>query len=316
LHFKPLDLEGVPMTRVNTAVAVVLAGALAACQQKAPDQSALQAENEALKKRVEALEQQQAPAQPAAVPLEGAPAVGAGQPFAAPTPGAQPMPQAVRPAPRAAAPKPRTAARRPAPVPVETDREARVERIRPPAAEPMVGTGDPGPRRERLELEPGTELQIVLETALSSETANEGDPVVARVERATDESGRTALPGGTLLKGTVYRADSAGRVKGRSQLAVDFNRLVVRGREYRVDTTAILAEGPASHKRDAAIVGGSTAAGAIIGGIADGGKGARKGAIIGAVGGAGAVLATKGREIEMPSGSRWTVQVKNGVRID
>jgi hypothetical protein len=307
------------MTRGNVALVLLLGTALAGCQKPAQEQSALKAENEALKKRVEALEQQQQAAPPTAVPLESAPVV-------EPQTSRFDVPQATAPAapatrpqpPRrvAPAPKPRTASRRPAPPAPDPDREARVERIRP-AAEPMSGeTTAPAPRRDRVEIEPGTELNIVLETSLSSATATEGQQVVARVERASDEDGRTVLPGGTILKGRVYRAESAGRVSGRAQLAVDFDRIVIRGREYRLDTTAIAVEGPESHKRDAAIVGGSTAAGAIIGGIANGGRGARRGAIIGAVGGAGAVLATKGKEVEMPSGSRYTVRVKNGVRVD
>ncbi len=202
----------------------------------------------------------------------------------------------------------------------------RVDRV--PAAEPIdIPTGENArradeasgarePNRDRIEIPAGTELQLVLENGLSSATSHEGDPVTARVSRATGPDGRVLLPGATVLKGHVYRADSAGRVKGRSRLAVDFDRIVIRGEEHRLDTTAIDVEGPESHERDAAIIGGSTVGGAIVGGILGGGKGARKGAIVGAVGGTGAVLATKGREIEIPSGSRWTVRVKGRVVTD
>jgi uncharacterized protein YcfJ len=123
------------------------------------------------------------------------------------------------------------------------------------------------------------------------------------------------LPGGTVLKGRVYRADAAGRVKGKSHLSVDFDRITVRGVEHRLDTTAIDVEGPDSHGRDAAIIGGSTVGGAIVGGILGGGSGAKKGAVVGAVGGTGAVLATRGKDVTIPSGSRWTVQVKNRVTL-
>ena len=67
--------------------------------------------------------------------------------------------------------------------------------------------------------------------------------------------------------------------------------------------------------RDAKIVGGSAAAGAILGAIADGSKGAVRGVLVGAGAGGAAVLIGKGREIEMPSGSRWTVRVRNAVRL-
>jgi hypothetical protein len=118
-----------------------------------------------------------------------------------------------------------------------------------------------------------------------------------------------------VLKGRVYRADAAGRVKGKARLSVDFDRIVVRGVEHRLDTTAIDVEGPDSHGRDAAIIGGSTVGGAIVGGILGGGKGAKKGAVVGVLGGTGAVLATRGRDVEIPAGSNWTVRVKDRVAL-
>ena len=182
------------------------------------------------------------------------------------------------------------------------------------AMEPMAGTGDPGPRREILVIPGGTEMRVVLETGLSSETSKDGERVVARVERATAQDGRIVLPGGTVLRGRVVRAQSAGRVRGRSNLTVDFDRIVVRGREHPLQATSITVDGPDDTKRDVAVIAGSTAAGAVIGEIMN--KGAKKGAVVGAATGTGAVLVTKGAPVEMPAGSRWTVRVSNTVRLD
>jgi hypothetical protein len=170
-------------------------------------------------------------------------------------------------------------------------------------------------RTELVSIPAGTQLALVLETPLASSTSQPGDRVEARVERATSEDGRVLLPGGTVLKGHVLDARSSGRVSGKARVIVAFDQIVVRGRAQRLATTEIEATAADNHERDAAIIGGGTAAGAIIGGIAKGGKGAGKGAIIGGVAGAGAVLATKGREVELPAGSRWTVTVKDGVRF-
>jgi type IV secretory pathway VirB10-like protein len=207
-------------------------------------------------------------------------------------------------------------------------RSDRVERVdRAPAAEPIDIPADETrrgeseatmarePNRDRLTIPAGTELQLVLESGLGSATSQVGDPVTARVARATSPDGRVLLPGGTVLKGRVYRADAAGRVKGKARLSVDFDRIVVRGVEHRLDTTAIDVEGPDSHGRDAAIIGGGTVGGAIIGGILGGGKGAKKGAVVGAVGGTGAVLATRGKDVEIPAGSNWTVRVKDRIAL-
>jgi type IV secretory pathway VirB10-like protein len=193
---------------------------------------------------------------------------------------------------------------------------SRVERIdRVPAPEPTGVSSARAPSPDPLVLPAGTTLQLRLERGLSSATSRAGDAVTARVERATGPDGRVLLPGGTVLHGRVYRAEAAGRVSGRSRLAVDFDRIVVRGATHRLETTAIDVRGPASHERDAAIVGGSTLGGAILGGIFGGGSGAKKGALVGVLGGTGAVLATRGREVEIPSGSRWTVRVRSRVAM-
>lgn len=306
------------MTRWNAAFAIVLAGGLAACQSNADKQTEERAAQTAPASTVAAAPSHTLPAVPVA-------------PTTAPAFTYEPEPaaRAPRTATRPSATTARTARSNRAPVasrpstsrPADDDRV--VEPLEPEVAgSPGAALADAEPAaqesrvRERLVLPAGTELRLVLEETLSSETSHEGDRVTARVERALTPDGRVALPGGTVLRGTVYRADSAGRVKGRSRLGVDFNRIVVRGVEHAIDTTAIDVQGPDNKGRDAAIVGGGTAGGAILGGILGGGKGARKGAVIGAVGGAGAVLATRGKEVELPSGSRWSVRVKGDVGLD
>jgi type IV secretory pathway VirB10-like protein len=196
---------------------------------------------------------------------------------------------------------------------------ARVERI--PSAEPADDNGD-SDRGEMVEARPtrmvlpeGTELTLVLETAVSSSTSNEGDPVVARVERAVSDDGRIVLPGGTVLQGRVTEAQASGRVKGRARVAVDFDRIVVRGRTHELDASPVVAEAAGEGGKDAKTVGGAAAAGAIIGAIADGKKGAVRGAVIGAGAGGAAVLVTKGKDVELPSGSRWTVRLRNSLRL-
>jgi len=315
------------MTRSNSLVAVAIGLALAACQ-RAPEPAATQPSP-----NPPASQATLAPAPAATIaPGQGyelaptpAPATGVTAPAAAP-PTAR---SATRPSSRT-----RTAeSTHRAPTRESSRRSDRVDHVdRAPAAEPIdIPTDDrrarddrrgrasdePSmagePNRDRLVIPAGTELQLVLEQGLSSDGSRAGEAVTARVARATGPDGNVLLPGGTVLKGHVYRAEPAGRVSGKARLSVDFDRIVGRGVEHRLDTSAIDVEGPDSHGRDAAIVGGSTVGGAIIGGILGGGKGAKKGAVVGVLGGAGAVLATRGKEVEIPSGSRWTVRVKDRV---
>jgi hypothetical protein len=186
--------------------------------------------------------------------------------------------------------------------------------VRPAPAE-VVRPAAPVAADPALVLAPGSKLTLRFENALSSETSRAGDSVTARVETATDEDGRVALPGGTVLRGRVVEARQSGRVKGRAMVSVDFDQIVVRGRTHALDASTITVEAPADRGRDAKIVGGSAAAGAIIGAIKDGKEGFAKGALIGGAGGTGAVLLTRGRDIQIPAGSRFTVTVKDTVRL-
>jgi type IV secretory pathway VirB10-like protein len=298
------------MIRSRVLIAVSLTAAVAACQ-RAPEPAAAPPSTTAPVSETT---------------LAPAPATGQGVEAAPYTIAPAPARERETTAPRAStrphtAPASReTTAARPA-----TTHSDRVDRA--PAAEPIDIPADdprragsaptmaPEPNRDQISLPPGTELQLVLESGLSSATSHVGQPVTARVARATAPDGRIVLPGGTVLKGKVYRADAAGRVSGKSRLSVDFDRIVVRGVEHRLDTTAIDVEGPDSHGRDAAIIGGSTVGGAIVGGILGGGSGAKKGAVVGVLGGTGAVLATRGKDVEIPAGSNWTVRVKDRVAL-
>lgn len=243
------------------------------------------AEKEALERRVAELEQKL---------LAQAPASGG-----APAPVAEAAP--------ALPPRPRPVAARPAAAPVEPVAAPAVPAPLPVSAPPAPVRPTPLPAPPPLVIAEGTSLDLVLESALSSRTNQAGDRVVARIARAYDGDGNVALPGGSYLEGRVVEVRSSGRVKGKARLDVAFDHIVVRGQRHAIETSGLGFEADESHKRDAAMVAGGAAAGAIIGAITGGNAG--KGAVLGGAAGGGAVLATKGKEIDMPAGSAANVRV-------
>ena len=92
-------------------------------------------------------------------------------------------------------------------------------------------------------------------------------------------------------------------VRGRSRLAFRFTEAELDGGREDVRTNAMSYEGEATKGEDATKVGAGAVGGAIIGGILGGGGGAAKGAAIGGAAGTGVVLATRGREVELPAGT-------------
>jgi hypothetical protein len=168
---------------------------------------------------------------------------------------------------------------------------------------------------ESLTIPAGAVLAATLETGISSATSKEGDAILARLTEDVKVSERVVLKSGTELRGRVVAATPSGRVKGRAHLAFDFDRVVVGGKEREIALRAVDITAESSKSKDAKIIGGGAGAGLIIGAIADGKKGAAIGTAVGAAAGTGAVLATRGREVELPSGTALKLKVEREARL-
>jgi hypothetical protein len=161
----------------------------------------------------------------------------------------------------------------------------------------------------------GTTLPIVLQQALSTKTAKAEDPVVAELAEDVIVDGDVLLPQGSEVRGHVVSAQRSGHVKGRARLVVSFDEVRVAGRSYKIQTTGFDVSAGSSKGKDAKIAGGATAAGVAIGAIAGGGSGAVKGGLIGGAAGGAAVLATRGVEVELASGSSYSIKLQKSLRL-
>jgi hypothetical protein len=150
----------------------------------------------------------------------------------------------------------------------------------------------------------GTALSLELATALASNTSNVEDPVRATLRAPVVVRGETVIPAGAELVGTVTDVARSGRVKGRARLGYQFTTLQHGGTRYQVSTEPVAHEAEATKSEDATKIGIGAGAGAVIGGILGGGDGAAKGAAIGGAAGTGAVLATRGKEVELAPGAQ------------
>src|SRR5437867_5428291 len=161
-----------------------------------------------------------------------------------------------------------------------------------------------------------TAIPVTLETTVSSATSHPEDRVDAKVRADVLSGGQVVIPAGSELRGHVVSVRRSGKVKGRAYLSMSFNELVANGKTYRIAARRIGVLAPPSHGRDAKIIGGGAGAGAVVGAIVDGKEGAAKGALVGAGAGTGAVLATRGKEVTLPAGSRWRVRLLRPLDLD
>jgi hypothetical protein len=146
----------------------------------------------------------------------------------------------------------------------------------------------------------GTEIDVRLQTALSSDTNQVEDRFEATTVVDLREDGRVLIPAGSVVRGVVTAVDDAGRVERKGRLALSFDQITVGGRNYPIRGTVTEALEAGGYREDAGKIGTGAAVGGIIGGILGGFKGALAGILI--VGG-GVVAATEGQNVELPPGA-------------
>jgi len=155
----------------------------------------------------------------------------------------------------------------------------------------------------------GTVLPLLLDTPVASDSSRSEQTVRAHLARPVRANGVTALAAGTVVTGTLTSVIRAGRVKGRAQVAMDFDTVVRPGESerYALAAAPVVRRAPATKKEDTLKVVAPAAGGAIIGRIAGGRKGAAIGTAIGAGGGAAVVASTRGKEVRLGKGARLSV---------
>ena len=161
----------------------------------------------------------------------------------------------------------------------------------------------------------GATFPLVLETAMSSASSRSGDLIVARLAEDVRVGEKVVVPSGSEVRGRVTEAVPSGRVKTRARLAFDFDTLVLDGKEHSIGTRTVDLTAGDTHNRDAATIGIGAGAGAIVGAVVDGKKGAGIGALIGGAAGTGVVLANTGKEVSLGSGTRVTVRLTRDTRL-
>ncbi len=163
----------------------------------------------------------------------------------------------------------------------------------------------------------GTVLRVSLEDGVGSDTSRIEDRVRGHLVNPIAIDGRTVVPAGSRLLGTVAAAMPAGKVKGRARLAMRFNSLTLTNthERYHIKTRTWFALAPGTKEKDAATIALPTVGGAIVGGLIDGKKGAAIGSVAGAGAGTAAVLSTRGKEVRFGPGAVLLVRLASPLTV-
>lgn len=170
--------------------------------------------------------------------------------------------------------------------------------------------GAPKPAAEMITVPAGTILTVRLRQALGSKISSAGDSFTASLASPVEVGGKTVIPSGSEARGTVTEAKSLGKFKGAAVLQIRLNSITVNGNEHSIETSAVTRAEKGKGKRTAVIAGGGAAVGALIGGLAGGGKGAAIGALAGGGAGTAGAAYTGNKDIVLPAESAVTFKLE------
>jgi hypothetical protein len=162
----------------------------------------------------------------------------------------------------------------------------------------------------------GTAITVTIDQSISSKDAKIGQGVIGTVAHDVITNGKVAIPKGSHAKLVVSSAQASGRLSTPAKLWLRLKSVEVHGKTYTIATSSSGKTMGGKGKRDAGFIGGGAGAGALIGGLAGGGKGAVIGGAAGAGAGTAGAAATGKKEVEFPAETRLSFTTRAAVTIN
>ena len=163
---------------------------------------------------------------------------------------------------------------------------------------------------------PGTPAYVMVMQPIDSKHTKIGTPFRGiLVQDIVEQNGVIAIPRGADVTGTVVDARGPGKLKGRPHLALQLTGVNFSSTTYPLMSQVWVRGGPGKGGQSAANIGGSAAAGAIIGGAVGGGPTALLGGLLGGLGGAGLSSLSSGPQLYIPPESVLTFYLSAPVTV-
>ena len=171
------------------------------------------------------------------------------------------------------------------------------------------------PEAQSVVVSAGTSLTVRLGEAVGSKISSPGQTFSATLSSPIEVGGAVVVPAGAEVQGTVVDAKPLGKFKGGAALSLSLNSITVNGRAHTIETSSVMRPEKGKGKRTAVVTGGGAALGALIGGLAGGGKGAAIGALAGGGAGATGSALTGNKDIVLPAESALTFKLRTPLEV-
>lgn len=174
----------------------------------------------------------------------------------------------------------------------------------------------PPPTMVKVTIPSGTPLKVTLNDSLQTNVNQEGDAVTGTLAEPVELEGKVLIPAGSTCNGVITKLVKGGTLKTSPEIAFIVTEITTpKGKTYEVAVDTVYKKGKAHTGREVGMIGGGTAAGAIIGGLLGKKKGALIGAAAGAAAGTGAAAATGRENVVYPAGLTLTFTLQKPVRV-
>lgn len=161
----------------------------------------------------------------------------------------------------------------------------------------------------------GTVFTVRMIDPVDSSVNQIGETFRASLDEPIVVGGRTIVPRGADVTTKLVSVQEAGRITGRSELALVLYDVTINGRKYEITSEQVAEQGSSRGEQSAKRIGGLAAIGAIIGAVAAGGKGAAQGAAAGAGAGTAVQVLTHGDNVRIPAESRLDFTLSNPLTL-
>lgn len=176
-----------------------------------------------------------------------------------------------------------------------------------PAAVPTAGGG-----YLPTEIPAGQQLDVRLRAELNSKTAQVEDRFEASTLVDLYKDGRLVVPAGSVLRGVVSAVDRAGRFDRGAALKLNFDQITLRGEPVPIRASVTQTYETKGVTSEATKIVTAAGLGGIVGGLIAGAPGIVAGLVVGT---GGIMVATPGKNVEVPPGTILRVQFDEALPV-